>query len=45
MEDKKSQNTTNFDFLKAFTTYDPIEPPTTEEREEILKLLDEIDEP
>ena len=44
MEDKKAQNTTNFDFSKAFTTYHPIEPPTPEELEEIIKLLDEIDE-
>ena len=45
MEDKKPQNMTNFDFLKAFTTYNPIEPPTPEELEKILKLLDEMDEP
>lgn len=45
MEDKKAQNMTNFDFLKAFTTYNSIEPPTPEELEEILKLFDEMDEP
>lgn len=44
MEDKKPQNMTNLDFLKAFTTYNPIEPPTPEELEEILKLFDEMDE-
>lgn len=44
MEDKKPQNATNLDFLRAFTTYNPIEPPTPKEREEILKLLDEMDE-
>lgn len=44
MEDKKAQNMTNFDFLKEFTTYNPIEPPTPEELEKILKLFDEMDE-
>lgn len=44
MEDKKAQNTTSFDFLKAFTTYNSIEPPTPEELEKILKLFDEMDE-
>lgn len=44
MEDKKTQNTTNFNFLKEFTTYGPIEPPTPEELEKILKLFDEMDE-
>lgn len=44
MEDNKPQNTINFDFLKAFTTYNPIEPPTPEELEEIIKLFDEMDE-
>lgn len=46
MEDKKAQNMTNFNFLflKEFTTYEPIEPPTPEELEKILKLFDEMDE-
>lgn len=44
MEDNKPQNTTNFNFLKEFTTYEPIEPPTPEELEEIIKLFDEMDE-
>lgn len=44
MRDNTPQNMTNFDFLKAFTTYDPIKPPTPEELEEILKLFDEMDE-
>lgn len=44
MEDKKAQNMTNFNFLKEFTTYEPIEPPTPEELEKILKLFDEMNE-
>ena len=44
MEDNTPQNMTNFDFLKEFTTYNPIEPPTPEELEKILKLFDEMDE-
>ena len=39
MEDKKTQNTTSFDFLKAFTTYNSIEPPTPEELEKNLKAI------
>ena len=44
MEDNTPQNTINLDFLKAFTTYEPIEPPTPEELEKILKLFDEMEE-
>lgn len=44
MEDNKPQNMTNFNFLKEFTTYEPIEPTTSEELEKILKLLDEMNE-
>ena len=44
MEDKKAQNMTNFIFLKEFNTYEPIELPTPEELEKILKLFDEMDE-